>query len=783
MDKYTWLSVFQAVSKWLKGYEQRQPELIKTLRKLGIDKGLTDVNKKDEDTPLKSIDPFTFFCMFMKFGEEKRKKMFHDLIDITNLNVEPPSDFSGVPNTQPLKVWLFPYLKARKSGSIPTLWELFRAAKKNKIDNDLFNAALAIKGTGFTKLTQCLFYTFPDKYLPIDAQTKVWLENKGIKIPKGNWEEYKECLIAVKELTDMPFWEISHQAWCDNQEQLNSTQYTDEADGANHSVHEASAIYYQGKDKLMYEFPLNQILYGPPGTGKTYATTEMAVKIAEPEWYQNTCSALVGTEPSAIELRRAVKEKYDQLVEEQRIMFTTFHQSFSYEDFIEGIRANTDGQSNALSYGIEDGIFKRLCTMADVQVQAAPTEEINLNGRKIWKMSLGNTLEGEDYIFEECINNDYVLLGYGDNIDFSDCEKRAQVKEKLELEYNKPIESNNYSLTSVHTFKNIMKIGDMIIVSDGNHKFRAIAEISGDYEFLDIDERVGYQQLRKVKWLRQYQPSQPKERLFLKSLSQMTLYELKSTTVDHDKLEKLLAFTETQAAEHKPHVLIIDEINRGNISRIFGELITLLEPSKRKGADDAQTVYLPYSKLPFYVPDNLYVIGTMNTADKSLAQLDLALRRRFSFVEMLPQADLLKSVDVFGVNLAQMLTKINQRIEVLLDAEHLIGHSYFMPLLGIDDEADLQAELAKLFENKLLPLLQEYFFDDYQRIGWVLNVPKPGEHSDEHYFILTDKAQEDSLPKLHELFAQDVAEQLMDRRYRINKKAFNNPEAYKRIVA
>lgn len=528
---------------------------------------------------------------------------------------------------------------------------------------------------------------------------------------------------------------------------------------------------------------LNQILYGPPGTGKTYATTEMAVKVAEPLWYEDTCAALVGTELSTIELRRVVKEKYDQLVEEQRIMFTTFHQSFSYEDFIEGIRANTDGQSNALNYGIEDGIFKRLCTMADVQVQAAPTDEINLHGRKIWKMSLGNTLEDEDYIFDECITNDYVLLGYGDNIDFSGCDKRSQVKEKLELAYNKPIESNNYSLTSVHTFKNIMKVGDLIVVSDGNHKFRAIAEITDDYEFLDTDERVGYQQLRRVKWLRQYQPSQPKERLFLKSLSQMTLYELKSTTVDHEKLEKLLAPTEIQAAEHKPHVLIIDEINRGNISRIFGELITLLEPSKRKGADDAQTVYLPYSKKTFSVPDNLYVIGTMNTADKSLAQLDLALRRRFSFVEMLPQTDLLKNVEVFGVNLAQMLTKINQRIEVLLDAEHLIGHSYFMPLLSIDDEVELQVELAKLFENKLLPLLQEYFFDDYQRIGWILNVPEPGKHPDEHYFILTDKAQEDSLPKLHELFAPDVAEQLMDRRYRINKKAFNNPEAYKSIVA
>ncbi|WMC10666.1 AAA family ATPase [Oceanimonas pelagia] len=535
----------------------------------------------------------------------------------------------------------------------------------------------------------------------------------------------------------------------------------------------ASTYQTASKQKDLPMHPLNQILFGPPGTGKTYATTEMAVRIAEAEWFQNISETHDGDA-----LREAVKGKYDELVKAKRVVFTTFHQSFAYEDFIEGIRAETDEQNNGLRYEVTDGIFKQLCNDAAVKVQVASTESVSLEGKRIWKMSLGNTLGGEEYIYEECVKQGYALLGYGDDIDFSDCHSREAVKAKLEDIYQSPVANNNYTLTSVHVFKNQMQQGDLIVVSDGNHKFRAIGQITGDYEFLETDERVGYQQLRRVNWLRQYQPSLSIEHLFLKALSQMTLYELKPTTIDHARLEQLLAPTGGQESEHKPHVLIIDEINRGNISRIFGELITLLEPDKRKGGADARSVILPYSKEPFTVPDNLYVIGTMNTADKSLAQLDLALRRRFSFVEMMPKPELLSDFTVHGVSLKEMLTVINQRIEALLDAEHLIGHSYFMPLLNMP-ETEREQALADMFRNRILPLLQEYFFDDYQRIGWVLNDPAK---QPDHRFIVTDEALRDHLPKLDKLFPAEVAEQLLDRRYRINEKAFASAEAYQGIV-
>lgn len=168
--------------------------------------------------------------------------------------------------------------------------------------------------------------------------------------------------------------------------------------------------------------------------------------------------------------------------------------------------------------------------------------------------------------------------------------------------------------------------------------------------------------------------------------------------------------------DSKPYILIIDEINRGNVSKIFGELITLIEPSKRIGADEELRVTLPYSQELFGVPKNLYIIGTMNTADRSITALDTALRRRFEFVEMMPDATKLGKLEVNDkeINLQSMLEAINQRIEFLLDREKTIGHAYFLEIDSLD-------KLKEVFQNKIIPLLQEYFYNDYEAIQAVLN--------------------------------------------------------------
>ncbi|WP_199454428.1 AAA family ATPase [Vibrio owensii] len=557
----------------------------------------------------------------------------------------------------------------------------------------------------------------------------------------------------------------------------------------------------KSNDKLQ---PLNTILYGPPGTGKTYITINKALEIVDPEFYY-----------SYSDDRIAIKKRFDELLKSNRIGFVTFHQSFSYEDFVEGLKATTE--NNQVNYEIEDGIFKRLCESARAKPTVkAEQDHIDIRGRKIWKMSLGD-IAGEDaFIYQQCVDNGYVLLGYGYDIDFSDAADRKQVAQTYRSN-NVVIEneSYDYQVTSVNKFKNEMSMGDLIVVSDGNRKFRAIAEITSDYYFDNsaIDD-VSYSQARKVTWHRVYEPSLPVDELFKKNLSQMTLYRLYDSTIDTEKLQTILQGSAdrgnvapgrtlgkyqiesisdelitirkpngsdlpmpksivdelcdlvrsgdisiedikqkrvfdkvdtlmekylvngypnvlgplvdeivskgillTNQASSDKRVLIIDEINRGNISNIFGELITLIEPSKRAGGKEALSVKLPYSKKPFSVPDNLHIIGTMNTADKSLAQIDIALRRRFQFEEMMTNYELLAEIPLIdGIDIEQMVRVINKRIELLYDREHTIGHSFF---LSLKDHPSIE-HLAEIFELQILPLLEEYFFENWERVAMVL---------------------------------------------------------------
>lgn len=374
--------------------------------------------------------------------------------------------------------------------------------------------------------------------------------------------------------------------------------------------------------------PLNRILFGAAGTGKTYHTINHALSILDNETLEEL------EKVDRIEL----KNRFDKYKENGNIKFVTFHQSFSYEDFIEGIRAEVS--NGGLSYSIKSGIFKELCEKATINKKA--TDE----SIKSAISELTEKAKNEEIIFYT--------------------KKGAEFK----------VKSNSSGTLIATTSKDTEVILAKSYIT--NYLLKQSDEI--------IDQR-------SYEWA------------IAKSLR---------TEVDY----KTIASKES----NERFVLIIDEINRGNISRIFGELITLIEDSKRQGNDEELSTVLPYSKEEFSIPSNLYIIGTMNSSDRSLTGLDVALRRRFEFIEMPPRPELLKDdegedLEIDGLNIVKLLTVMNQRIEILLDRDHCIGHANLIPLI-VEPKIE---KLAKIFQQKIIPQLQEYFFDDWEKIDAVLN--------------------------------------------------------------
>lgn len=510
------------------------------------------------------------------------------------------------------------------------------------------------------------------------------------------------------------------------------------------------------KDKGVSKMNLNQILYGPPGTGKTYHTVNRALQIVDPEFYEEN---KFDRKALNIRFNEFLYEDRKENLKDWRIAFTTFHQSFSYEDFVEGIKPiladEEEEVSENINYKRTDGIFKLLCNKArytktekkGISSQMVSLSENEFKEAQFYKVSLGNSNNEEDNaIYEFCIQNNKIAIGHLDGFDLTD-KSESEIKE---------IGSDNPDLSTgavqmMNYFVNYLKIGNYVVVSNGNKHVRAIGKVTGEYEY-HLDSGIRYPHFRSVEWILK-DKNIPVEEVYGKDFQMQPIYSLKKEWINPEffKSKENSVTGGLSQTSTDNFVLIIDEINRGNISQIFGELITLIEQDKREGEEEELTAILPYSKKKFAVPSNVYLIGTMNTADRSIEALDTALRRRFVFEEMPPEPKVIDSKGVLKgsdgsleigsstFRLSEILETINIRVNKLLDKDHLIGHSYFMKVSTCHD-------LQIVFKRNIIPLLEEYFYGDLGKIqlvlgrGFIKQAPSSG---DTQVFAVSD--YEDSI--------------------------------------
>lgn len=489
-------------------------------------------------------------------------------------------------------------------------------------------------------------------------------------------------------------------------------------------------------------YSLNTILYGPPGTGKTYNSIYYAVGIIEGKPISE-----ISKEPYD-----DVLERYNRLKVDGRIAFTTFHQSYGYEEFIEGIRPIENSDNKEISYSVVSGIFKSFCERASEQ-KIADCDGYLINEKpQIWGVKRYS-------------------VGRFFSIDIKDVMEEGSISIKWTKEKNVDQSTIETIEEQIRLFEQSISEGDIVVAFDEVGIIEAVGVYSeitykqdevGNYEISSEIHWLVYGDNIDQKSLNSINISVPSDVVFncnsigLKTISELVKNEYELNIVECDE----------------PYVMIIDEINRGNISKILGELITLLEPSKRKGNPNQLSAILPYSKEEFFVPNNVYIIGTMNTSDRSIALMDTALRRRFKYVEMMPKCNLLKGVKVEGIEIDSMLDKMNKRIELLYDREHMIGHSYFMRL---KEKGSNLKDLSDIFLNEIIPLLQEYFFDDYEKIILVL---ADNQKAQNERFISKEDVDTD------DLFGETDDKVISEKRFVINENIIKtNVMAYKKIYS
>lgn len=682
---FTWVPYYKEFAEKLLQYQENRVDLCRLIYdhedELLINYLHDEGGKDDRFT---DIDPFTTFGLFNRGISKKNRASSAALFKrLLNISADVPSDFDGVPILNNQKSHFFGFRPDRKPDDIKNLWRLFvKVVKKEDFENE-YNALLGQFLIG-VNITMALFWVRPEDFLAFDSSNRAYMKGRyGIVLPNRApaYSVYMSILNDIKK--KMKEGVIKEKTFCE----LSANAYNGALNGVEQTRYDDIVGIWRRRKNI--------VLHGAPGTGKTYDIPELAVRLCDPSFMSMGRS------------REEIVKRYNQLKDDERLTFTTFHQSLDYEDWIEGLRPVVD-ETSQVTYEIENGVFKRLCEAAERSKLEGNQYGISPDA-DVWKVSLKRT--GDNDVRKDCMENGYIRIGwdeYGDDVsDETDGSIRNDKGKKI-----------------LNAYINRMKVGDIVMSCYSSKEIDAIGVITGEYWY---DESLpAYKRIRPVHWLIKGKRENIVETNGGKEMVESTVYRLNSISLEDVEaiLEKYGVFIE-QKKDDKPYVMVIDELNRGNVSKVFGELITLLEADKRKGSKNEESVKLPYSKKSFHVPDNVYLIATMNTADRSLGSLDYAIRRRFAFIAERPigleddrfNAELFEKVSrLFVKNFDAYKASGWDATMRLLPADTLsdeykpedvwIGHSYFL----MQDEEGVDNSRERIL-YELIPLLEEYVRD------------------------------------------------------------------------
>lgn len=695
---FTWVPFMREFAEKLLQFKDNRKRLLDLF--YGIDPELVHAYQEN-GKPIDDITPFTVLGTIAVGTTERRAKFAEHFKDALKIKAAVPTDYYGMPSLSPLKV-MFVY-GAQKAQHTAPFWTLFEQLLKGEDLSEAFSEVMKVKGVD-VNITMGLFWVDPEHYLSLDGTNEKYLVHYGFpKIVSKKKRTFEYYTSLMKEVCDkMASGEIKEK----NYLEFSSAAYSFSVDGTELYTDSDMDKSFYSEIVSALEGKKNVILQGAPGTGKTFAIPEVVTRLCKENIdYDN---------------REEVMKAFNNLIDSKRVVFTTFHQSMDYEDFVEGLKPEVDDNGN-IKYEVQDGIFKQLCVEAAKPIII--NNQIDLgNSPTIWKVSLGGTYENE--VRTDCLKNGYIRIGW-------DLYGPEPGDDQVYSEGGKAV---------LDAFFNKMEIGDVVMSCYTNKLIDAIGIVIGDYEWHDEFKQL--KRVRKVKWL----VKGIKEDISIltgKVMTLSTVYKLNAISVEDviAILKKYGAAGSTTAEKNEnPYVIIIDEINRGNVAKIFGELITLIEADKRVGSAMPLKVRLPYSKEDFSIPSNVYLLATMNTADRSLSQFDYAMRRRFRMIPLLYsfaplnldeehefKEDLFREVtQLFISNFDEFLEDYNIKLKPadtfsseFNPADLWPGQSMFIVNTSVDDDL-----FNKIF-YEIIPTLEQYeqdgVFTDNDKVDEVID--------------------------------------------------------------